>query len=608
MKIKVACFLTVFQFFVLYPLTFAQCSFSLGNDTTFCTNLSVLNFTLNGPPAHDLYVWNTGATTPSITVDTNGIYFCTASLLAGDLIYNGNFSIGDTGFVTNYTDSTGGDVFSTGTYAITTDPILVHGLFMSFGDHTSGTGNMMVCNGGEIADDTVWKQTITVVPGTDYNFSAWATSVQDLSSTTDAAQLQFSINGILLGSVYSLSAVGGSWTNFYENWNSGAATSAVIAIVDQDTAEGSNDFALDDIFFQTICSYTDSIFIRGNRFPDVDAGPSGLIPCRETTVTLNGSSTTPGVLYSWSGPEIVSGGSCLMPVVSAAGNYKLIVTEPVEGCQSMDSVDVIVHTLPVISFTTDTTQGCDPAAISFSAIVSQPGGTCSWYFGDETSSEDTAYGSNVTHTYTHPASYSVSLTYTTTSDCISDSMAPDLISIHANPVAAYETTELTNTLTPTINFQDESEASITNWFWDFGIYGTSDLQNPVIVYSSPGTYEVPLIVTNAFGCKSSVSHDIIITDRYSFYAPDAFTPNGDGLNDEFIVKGGGIDPATFEMKIFNRWGELVFHSQEIDKGWNGTMNNIGPTLKEDEYVWKVDFVNYSGAAHTYMGHVMLLTQ
>ena len=135
---------------------FAQCSFSIGNDTTFCaTNSTSLNYTINGPSGFNMYSWNTGEATQNIVIDTNGTYSCTAFILTGDIVQNGNFNEGDSLFSTNYIHDGGGtwgELSDPGTYAVTTDPHLVHSNFHSFGDHTTGDGNMLVCNGNTIAD------------------------------------------------------------------------------------------------------------------------------------------------------------------------------------------------------------------------------------------------------------------------------------------------------------------------------------------------------------------------------------------------------------------------------------------------------------------------
>ena len=170
-----------------------------------------------------------------------------APVASAELIVNGNFQSGYTGFTSAYTIGQPGNtgLYPAGTYALLTDPSLGHNLFASFGDHTSGTGLMMVINGAA-APVNVWAEgPITVTANTNYLLSAWVTSVYSASP----ALLSFNLNGSQVGSNFSLAGTTvGDWQHFTGTWNSGANTSASLAaIVDQNLEPNGNDFALDDI-------------------------------------------------------------------------------------------------------------------------------------------------------------------------------------------------------------------------------------------------------------------------------------------------------------------------------------------------------------------------
>lgn len=321
-------------------ITNCPCSFSLGNDVTLCTPFT---YTLNGPSGFDSYLWSPGgATTQNLTVNTAGSYTCTATIINGGLVTNGDFNAGNTGFSTSYALGTGGPwgpVSSPGTYSITTNPNLAHSNFYSFGDHTSGTGNMMVCNGSDIANTVVWSQTITVTPNTNYNFSAWVASVEN---TTSEAQLQFSINGNLIGPVVSAPLTGGVWLNFFVNWNSASNTSAVIKIVDQSTEPAGNDFALDDITFERVCSFSDIITINAGSTATVSV-PANITVCNSTSIAASSfTSSTAGVTYTWTNSNTTIGlaasGSGDTPIFTATNTGSsqqtaiISVTPAVGGC------------------------------------------------------------------------------------------------------------------------------------------------------------------------------------------------------------------------------------------------------------------------------------
>ena len=297
--------LLIFVICIKISTTYAQCNFTLGNDLFYCQGQS-FNQTLTAPANQTSYLWNTGATTQSITVNAAGTYNCAITLLSNDLITNGGFSTGNSGFSSSYVVGTGGSwgpLSSEGQYLVTTNASSAHTNFPSFGDHTGG-GDMMVVNGSGTPGTSVWCQSITVSPNTDYNFSTWvATCVAN--SSTELSNLQFSINGALLGSTFSPPMASGQWAQFNATWNSGANTSASICIVNQNTAISGNDFALDDIFFQQICTANDEIVVTENPAPAVSF-PSLPAPltCTVQTVPLNPTASS-NVTFNWSGPGIV---------------------------------------------------------------------------------------------------------------------------------------------------------------------------------------------------------------------------------------------------------------------------------------------------------------
>jgi gliding motility-associated-like protein len=94
---------------------------------------------------------------------------------------------------------------------------------------------------------------------------------------------------------------------------------------------------------------------------------------------------------------------------------------------------------------------------------------------------------------------------------------------------------------------------------------------------------------------------------YSLYLPSSFTPNGDGLNDEFGPNGEKIDPDGYSFIIFNRWGEVLFSTTDVTEKWNGKINNGGELVPEDAYVWKIMAKDgNNGEEHEYFGHVLVI--
>ncbi len=237
-----------------------------GSDQTVCSAGSTANLAvaINGnarsidwSPAN--MVNDPKSTTPIATVNATTTFSVTVSTLSDqNLIVNGDFEQGDFGFTSSYIPGTGGnngELTNEGQYAINDNARNTHQRFAQCTDR-QGTGNMMVINASGTTDN-IWCQTVTVTPDTDYDFSAWVSTVE----RQNPAQLQFSINGSLLGSVFNATSTTCLWEEFFALWNSGSNTSADICIVNVNLSLTGNDFALDDISFREICTLTEEVTV-----------------------------------------------------------------------------------------------------------------------------------------------------------------------------------------------------------------------------------------------------------------------------------------------------------------------------------------------------------
>jgi gliding motility-associated-like protein len=371
----------IIVFILAFGLTdtgFSQCSFSLGPDISFCQGKFV-PVQIKGPGSYDSYLWNTGETTQNITVTTTGTYFCKASLYSKDLISNGNFTGGNTGFSSSYSIGNGGPfgpLSVEGTYFITNNPGLAHINFPTFGDHTSGTGNMMVVNGSGTANAAIWCQNFTVKPNTTYNFSAWIAACY-AASETELPKLQFSINTSLLGKAFSPPYTIGQWFPFNATWNSGSNTTAAICIVNQNTSLNGNDFAMDDICFFEVCNAWDTIQVNVIPNPVVSIVDPEKLSCKTKSVKLNATSSISNVTYNWSGPNGFTS-NVQHPDISVAGTYTVIVTTA-NGCTGMGTIEVLNDTIsPDVSAGADQTLDCTKTSVTLTGSSSVPNVVYSW--------------------------------------------------------------------------------------------------------------------------------------------------------------------------------------------------------------------------------------
>ena len=230
-------------------VTSANTTICSGGSTTLSASGSSNGYTWTASPPDASILLNPNSATPTVTPTQTTNYTVSSNTNTSvDLAYNGNFSNGNIGFDTDYQYlATTIPVGAQKTYGITSNANSWFNGFLNCTDHT-GFGLMMVVDGSitNSGNDLVWAQTIVVNPGQNYTFSFWAQSL----SGSNPASIRVVINGVTIG---TLNAPGSTctWVNYSQNWNSGTSGLANIQLYDTITTVGGNDFALDDITFET---------------------------------------------------------------------------------------------------------------------------------------------------------------------------------------------------------------------------------------------------------------------------------------------------------------------------------------------------------------------
>ncbi len=338
---------------------------SLSPDTALCSPAAEAS--LSGNTNFTPFEWGWSPTTGLNTADQGSVlaqptvtttYTLTARAIRENLIFNGNFALGAVGFTTDYNPASGGPngpLDNEGEYMVDDDPSDTHQDFAPCGDHTTGDGNMLIVN-SSASQDQVWCQVVSVTPNTDYAFSAWATSV----FPDNPANLQFSFDGLLLGSVFNASSNTCEWQQFFATWNSGPNTDVEICIANVNSEASGNDFAIDDVAFGEICEASAEVTVTvGEELP----APQPDCEASSNSITL-----------TW--PPVAGATDYAVNVLNApAGSFTADTAYTIDGLAPGQTVDFELQTLqgecagPVNTFSC-TTLECPDYSVEVTAYDS----------------------------------------------------------------------------------------------------------------------------------------------------------------------------------------------------------------------------------------------
>jgi gliding motility-associated-like protein len=334
-----------------------------------------------------------------------------------------------------------------------------------------------------------------------------------------------------------------------------------------------------------------------NMIDSICAGEHSIL-----TVTASGGNGGP-YNYQWS-----SGANGNSSTVSPINSSTYVVTVT-DGCgtpaatATVDvitaTVDVIVTAPPVLQVFVSDTAGCKPLTVNYNTSTNNLN-SVSWNFGDGSTSTI----NNTSHTYTAPGVYNVICEVSNYQNCISRVALPGAVRVYENPIARIvQSTEELSILQPIVQFADMSTNSNSRQ-WDFGDGSTSTMFNIHHTYNDTGNYVIRLVAVNMHGCRDTAYTTLYVKGEFTIYLPDAFTPNNDGINETFRPMGVGIGES--DLYIFDRWGLEIFHTYDIEKGWDGKTAGGSIPCQNDVYVYKLLVKDNKNAEHVYIGKVTLV--
>ena len=385
-------------------------------------------------------------------------------------------------------------------------------------------------------------------------------------------------------------AVGGTPPYTY-NWSNGSANAITTNLV-----TGSYTVTITDA---NGCTTSAASSVSIPSYLAIITGPNDSICQNDSTqieVLVTGGYTP--YSYSWNNPAF---GNPTYVHPATTTNYMVTVTDS-KGCTIVSNyITVSVNPTPDPVFSGSPLEGCAPLSVQFidHSTCIQPIIKWKWNFGDGTNYSDSA---SPQHIYTTSGLFSVSMTVTSSGGCSATLTDSAYVDAYPSPVARFLINpNITSLLSPEITFTDRSQGADTVAY-EFGDGNSSDHRNVFHSYNDTGEYWITQTVYNQYGCMDSTTGNVIITSYYTFYIPNSFTPALNGLNNFFQPYGTGI--TDFSMNIFDRWGELIFSSTNIDQPWDGKVN--GSIAPEGTYVYEINIKDNTQTAHEYVGKLNLI--
>ncbi len=331
--------------------------------------------------------------------------------------------------------------------------------------------------------------------------------------------------------------------------------------------------------------------------------------CSGNSIVLNvsGAST-----YSWN----TGGNTASITVTPSATTTYTVTGTSTEGCTGTATITVSVNPTPDIASVSDQSL-CANLLTTPINFISTVNNTLFNWINDNPSIGLAASGSGNIPSFTvineslelQTATIIITPSFTYIGVTCTGASETFLINVYPLPIADFS-------VLPNHTYEDDDIVNIidnsigaTSWYYDFGV---EDDQNdifterePIYRYNNEGKYNVIQIVENEYGCQDTTYNSVNVESYNTFYIPNAFTPNGNDLNELFNIAGTNINPNTFEMRIYDRWGKQLFYTTDINQGWDGTYK--GEIVPQGSYTYIIKFEDSQGyKKEIVIGEVILL--
>lgn len=365
-------------------------------------------------------------------------------------------------------------------------------------------------------------------------------------------------------------------------WSTGLSTNTQTV-----SAAGSYSVVVTDAFG---CTGSTSFSVLVNPLPLVNI-TGDLDKCSGESTTL---STTPGQgTYSWT-----NGSTDPSITVTTGGIYTVTVTTN-KGCTKSLGVTFNAHPIPIAAYDPESNITCEEIRIKFqNKSINEAGSTYSWTFGDGGTSTDRS----PSHVYAAPGEYTTHMQVISPYGCKDDTSHLVEVVTPPLPEAKFsQSTQLVSIFNSEVSFNNSSVNSV-RYRWNFGDGQTSSEDNPTHIFDKVGTNKIKLIAYNIANCYDEYETNIEVAP---FFIPNAFSPNDDGKNDVFFDGTPVLNVTSFDMQIFNRWGQNIYTTDSFFRPWDGYMSNGDPS-PEGLYTYKIKITSIKGKYYEFTGSFSLI--
>lgn len=349
------------------------------------------------------------------------------------------------------------------------------------------------------------------------------------------------------------------------------------------------------------CVATDSVSVIVNPTVNVDFIPAPAQCFENNSFDFSVQGSYPaGSIFQWdfssdATPSVSNQAIQQGVTFNVVGSFPVSLSASFQNCIMPTVIhNVVVSPQPTADFVSTDLSACSPLNARLSNLSSDTSNTFLWLLSDGTVSTEI----NPVFELIAPGMYDVSLTATNVAGCTVSEVKQKYFTVFASPVSSFIAEPTTATIEiPLINFHNNSHQA-DFYQWDFGDSTFSQEINASHIYGSTGIFNIRLIAINNSGCVDTSYGTIEINEGLSFFVPNSFTPNGDGVNDYF--QGYGINFTSYQLQIFNRWGDKIYESNDYLKPWDG---KIKGAVQNEVYVYKINVIDKFREIHNYIGSV-----